>query len=214
MKIDIFNTHEELSQKAKEIIVHEIVKKRNLLLCAATGGSPKYTYDLLGQEFQNRPELFAQLRIIKLDEWGGIPMNYKGTCESYLQDHIIQPLQISESRYFGFNSNPVDPPKECELIQDKLNQQDSIDLCILGLGMNGHLAFNEPAEFLQPHCHIAKLSTMSLSHPMTSEMNLKPTYGMTLGMADILRSKMILILINGGKKRAIVGKFLSKQITS
>jgi len=214
MKIDILNTYEELSRKAKDIIIQEIEKNKNLLLCTATGGSPTKTYDLLGKEYQRQPERFAELRILKLDEWGGIPMDNEGTCESYLQVHIIQSLHISGSRYIGFNSNPADPLQECMNIQERLDQEGPIDLCILGLGMNGHLAFNEPADFLQPNCHIAELSVMSLSHKMASEMQIKPTYGLTLGMADILRSKMILILINGHQKRAIVSQFLSKKITS
>lgn len=214
MKIDILNTYEELSRKAKDIIIQEIKKNRNLLLCTATGGTPTETYDLLNNEYRKNPELFEQLRIIKLDEWGGIPMNYEGTCESYLQQHLIQSLHISGSRYIGFNSNPEDPQLECMNIQDKLDKEGPIDLCILGLGMNGHLAFNEPAKFLQPNCHLAELSAMSLQHPMASEMELKPTYGLTLGMADILHSKMLLILINGSQKRKIVRKFLSKKITS
>jgi len=214
MEIDILNTYEELSHRAKDLIIQEIKKKKNLLLCTATGGSPTDTYDLLGHEYQVQPELFAQLRIIKLDEWGGIPMDYPATCESYLQDHLIQPLQIPASRYIGFNSNPKDPLQECMNIQEKLDLEGPVDLCILGLGMNGHLAFNEPAPYLQPNCHLAELSVMSLQHPMAAEMNVKPTYGLTLGMADILHSKMILILINGRQKRMMVSKFLSKEITS
>lgn len=214
MKIDILNTYEDLSRKAKDIIIQEIKKNKNLLICTATGGSPTETYDLLGKEYHEQPELFTKLRILKLDEWGRIPMNHPGTCESYLQTHLIQPLKISGSRYFGFNSNASNPLQECINIQDKLKMEGPIDLCILGLGMNGHLAFNEPGDFLQPNCHIAKLSAMSLQHPMASEMQIKPTYGLTLGMADILHSKMIIILINGFQKRTIVSMFLSKKITS
>ncbi|HEY3371865.1 MAG TPA: galactosamine-6-phosphate isomerase [Prolixibacteraceae bacterium] len=214
MKIDIIDTYEELSRKARDIIIQEIEKKKNLLLCTATGGSPTETYDLLGKEYQKNEDLFAQLRVLKLDEWGGIPMNHPATCESYLQAHLIQPLQISGSRYNGFYSNPADPLLECQNIQDKLDQEGPIDLCILGLGMNGHLAFNEPADFLNPNCHIAELSAISLEHPMASEMQVKPPYGLTLGMADILYSKKILILINGHQKKAIVSKFLSKKITN
>ncbi len=214
MVIDILDTYQELSLKAKDIIVREINKNKKLLLCAATGGSPASTYELLGEEYLKRPKLFEQLRIIKLDEWGGIPMNHPATCESYLQTHLIQPLQIGESRYISFESSPSDPRLECEKIQEQLENAGPIDLCILGLGMNGHLALNEPAEFLQPHCHIAELSSMSLQHQMISEMEIKPAYGLTLGMADILQSKKILMLINGSQKRSIVNKFLSKNITS
>jgi len=80
--------------------------------------------------------------------------------------------------------------------------------------MNGHLALNEPAEYLQPFCHKAELSEQSLRHPMASEMQIKPAYGLTLGMADIFCSKMIIILINGQQKKRMVSKFLSKKITS
>jgi galactosamine-6-phosphate isomerase len=214
MEIVIFDTYKELSQKAIEIIVEEIQKNKNLLLCTATGSTPTGTYEMLGKEYKKQPELFDQLRIIKLDEWGGIPMNNPATCESYLQTHLIQPLLISESRYISFNSNPANPIQECEKIQEKLEEAGAIDLCILGLGINGHLALNEPAGYLQPHCHVAQLSAESLEHSMVSELLIKPTYGLTLGMADILHSKMIIILINGPQKRNIVSRFLSKEITS
>jgi len=214
MKINVFDTYEKLSLKAKELIVREIEQNENLLLCTATGSSPTGTYQLLGKEYQEQPNLFSKLRVIKLDEWGGISMDHPGTCESYLQTHLVQPLQISDSRYFGFISNPKNPEEECLRIQDKLKQEGPIDLCILGLGMNGHLAFNEPAEFLQPHCHIADLSEMSLQHAMASEMKTKPNYGLTLGMADILNSKMIIILINGAQKKEIAKRFLSQKISS
>ena len=214
MKIEILNTYEELSLKAKDIILQEIKKKKDLLLCTATGGSPTETYELLGKEYQHQPDLFSRMRVLKLDEWGGISMNHSSTCESYLQAHLMQPLHISNSRYMGFDSNPENPLQECKNIQEKLEKEGPIELCILGLGMNGHLAFNEPAGFLQPHCHIAKLSAMSLEHPMATEMQTKPAYGLTLGMADILHSKMILILVSGPQKRSIVSKFLSQRITS
>lgn len=214
MKIEKVDSYQELSQKAKNYIVQEVEKNNRLLLCAATGSSPTGTYQLLGEEFQKNPDLFKQLRIIKLDEWGGVPIDQPGTCETYLQTHLIQPLHIPVSRYIGFNSNPENPEIECEIIQDKLIKEGPIDLCILGLGMNGHLALNEPAGYLHPFTHRAELSKMSLQHSMTSEMEIQPTYGLTLGMADILCSKMILMLISGKQKRSIVKKFLSKEISS
>ena len=214
MKVDVFNTYEELSQNARDIILQEITKKKDLLLCAATGGSPTETYNLLGKEYLHQPGLFADLRIIKLDEWGGIPLDDQGTCESYLQTHLLQPLHISKSRYIGFNSCPDDPVQECLTIQEQIDKEGPIDICILGLGMNGHLALNEPAEYLQPYCHKADLSEQSLRHPMAYSMIIKPTYGLTLGMADIFSSKMILILINGQQKKKMVQQFLTKRISS
>ena len=214
MEIDILDTFDELSNKASDIIIREIKKKNKLLLCTSTGESPIGTYKLLRKEYEKQPELFARLRIIKLDEWGGIPMNHPSTCESYLQFHLIQALQLSGKRYISFNSNPEDSILECGKIQELLDKEGPIDLCILGFGKNGHLAFNEPADYLKPHCHIAELSAVSLQHSMVSGMHIKPTYGLTLGMSDILQSKRIIILINGPHKRSIVNSFLSKKITN
>ena len=213
MKIEFFETYNELSCRAKEIIVSEIIIKPDLLLCAATGSSPRGTYQLLANEFQEKPELFDGLKIIKLDEWGGIPMNHPSTCENYLQKHLIQPLKVSDDRYTGFLSNPENPEAECKRIKDFIDKSGTIDVCILGLGMNGHIALNEPGEFLQPHCHVANLSEKTLKHQMVIGMNKNPEYGLTLGMADILQSKKILLLIQGSNKAEIARKLFAKQIS-
>uniref|UniRef100_UPI0035937362 6-phosphogluconolactonase n=1 Tax=Pricia sp. TaxID=2268138 RepID=UPI0035937362 len=89
-----------------------------------------------------------------------------------------------------------------------------IDICILGLGKNGHIGFNEPAKTLTPFCHVAKLSEKSLQHSMANTMKPKPAYGLTLGMADILRSKKIILLLTGSDKQDIIFKLLSKEITT
>lgn len=214
MKTGFVNSYKELSKKAKDFVFKEIEKNRNLLLCAATGGSPTGLYQLLAEEFQKNSELFFDLRVLKLDEWGGIPSNDSATCESYLQKHLVQPLHISEKRYFGFDSNPEDPQEECKRIQQKLLDEGPIDVCILGIGSNGHLALNEPNPVLQNGCHVAELSEKSLQHAMISDKLTKPSYGLTLGMADIFQSKKILLLIDGAQKKEIVQQFLSKKITT
>lgn len=214
MEIIVSDNYDKLSQRANAIIVEEISNKKNALLCAATGDSPTKTYELLANEYHHQPELFSQLNIIKLDEWGNIPMDNPNTCESYLQQHLIKPLQIPDSRYISFLSNPIDPQLECTRIQNKLSKHGTIDLCILGLGMNGHIALNEPAEFLKANCYVAELSDKTLQHPMAARMHRKPTFGLTLGMADILQSKKIILLIHGGHKKTITKEFLSRRITT
>lgn len=214
MEIELCETYQELSLKASEVMLQELEKKKDLLMCTATGNSPTGAYQLLGEKFKNYPELFDELRILKLDEWGGIPHMHPGTCESYLQGHLIRPLEISQNRYIGFKSDSEDSARECQYVQETINSKGPIDLCILGLGINGHLAFNEPSDDLQAHCHVAMLTSASMKHSMASEMQVKPTYGLTLGMADILQSKKILMLITGKEKRKIVNKFLSEKITT
>ena len=214
MQIINSDSYEEISQRARALIIEEISNRKDLLLCASTGSSPTRTYELLADEYQDNPELFSQLRVIKLDEWGNVLMDNPETCESYLQQHLIQALHIPDSRYISFQSNPQNPKLECSRIQNELNSHGPVDLCILGLGINGHIALNEPAEFLQANCHVAELSDMSMQHPMVTGMQEKPTYGLTLGMADIMQSKKIILLINGTHKKDIAKEFFSKRIST
>ena len=214
MIIEILNSCEEIGHRAKTIFVEYLSQNRSLLFCAATGHSPTKMYGLLAEECMIHPELFSLLRVIKLDEWGSIQMTHPGSCEYYLQQHVIGPLAITNERYFSFHSNPENLEFETNRIQQILKDQGPIDICVLGIGINGHIALNEPATFLKPHCHVATLTDSSLQHPMISGERQKPQYGLTLGMADILQSKKIILLINGIQKREITQNLLSARITT
>lgn len=212
MHIQHFDSEKSLAAAASQIILQAIQKKPNLLLCSATGNTPTLTYQALVAQKSLFPA--DQLRIFKLDEWGGVPIDHPGTCESYMQQQLIRPLNISPDRYFSFQSKPADPQQECARIQQLLQQEGPIDLCVLGLGVNGHLAFNEPGAFLQPHCHIAQLTEDSLGHSMAKDMQEVKLYGLTLGMSDILAAREIVLLISGPSKVEITQRLLEAKISS
>jgi galactosamine-6-phosphate isomerase len=214
MDVEYLNNIELISNKASEIIIDELQRRHGMLLCTASGSSPLLTYQLLARKYKEDPGLFGNLRILKLDEWGGIRMDNPQSCEVYLQKNIVQPLHISTDRYIAFNTNPGQPEEECIRIASWLKQNGPIDICVLGLGLNGHIAFNEPADHLQPHCHIISLSEKSLQHSMATRMGEMPAFGITIGMADILQSRKIIMLVTGPGKKEIISKFLSGRITS
>ncbi len=214
MEISILDSYDEISQKAAAIITSQLEAKSNTLLCAATGNSPTGTYEILAKEYTRRPGLFDGLRVLKLDEWGGVPMDDPGTCESYLRKNLLTPLQIPDRRYISFNSNPEDPQYECLKTQANIDDAGPIDCCVLGLGLNGHLALNEPAPELQTNFHRAGLTDSTLQHSMVTAMGQRPLYGLTLGMADILQSRLILLLVSGPAKKKITLELLSKKVTT
>jgi galactosamine-6-phosphate isomerase len=211
MNIEILKDGNEIANAVSDYVIEEINQNPSLLLCTATGGSPTTTYNYLTKKKDLYPT--DQIRILKLDEWGGVPMDNPQTCEHYMQKHIIKPLNISEENYFGFNSNPENPENEIRRIKNILIKQGPIDICILGLGLNGHIAFNEPPSSADVACHVAMLSAQSLAHPMALEMGITPTYGLTLGIKEIMESKKIYMLICGAHKKEIAEKFLSGEIT-
>lgn len=203
---------EEMNNDVAERIIAELQQKENALFCAATGNSPKGAYAKL---VEKKDKLQVEnLTVLKLDEWYGLPMNHSGTCEVFLQERLLQPLGIKPDQFVGFTSDTQDAEAECERIQNYLNDRGPIDLCILGIGKNGHIAFNEPATGLSAGVHLSKLSPQSLSHSMVDGIDIKLEYGLTLGMADILQSKKIFLLVNGEHKRDILNKMLSGNITT
>lgn len=213
MKIKYCANYKEMSQLSCDSVISTLKKKPKQLICTATGNSPTGLYKELVNYYSVEPEVFKELSILKLDEWGGIDPNDANSCESYIRKHILTPLHISDDHFISFESNSNDPIAECKRIQQELNDNGPIDICVLGLGKNGHIGFNEPAKALNASCHIAKLSTNSLQHEMTTTMKNKPTYGLTLGMADILKSKKIILLIIGIGKEHILKQFLTQKIT-
>lgn len=203
-----------MSTLAASLVFNELETKPNSLLGASTGNSPKGLYKQLADRAKKDISLFAQLRIIKLDEWGGLSMDDPITCERYLQDNLLSYLSFNSDRYISFNSNPKKVALECKRIQSELEHNGAIDICVLGIGTNGHIGFNEPASYLKPHCHKAKLTAASLEHQMIQSAKVKPKYGLTLGMKDIMMSGKIILLVSGEGKERVTKKLLTQKISS
>jgi galactosamine-6-phosphate isomerase len=183
------------------------------LLCLAAGSTPSRTYEVLVEQAKQTPSVTARCRLLKLDEWGGVPMDDAATCERQLRAVLIDPLQAA-NRYIGFESDPADRDAECRQIAQWLQSNGPIDVAVLGLGINGHIGFNEPAEALQPHAHVASLSPDSMQHVMLTQSDRRPTFGLTLGMADLLQSREVLMLVSGAAKRGPLRRLRSGEITT
>jgi galactosamine-6-phosphate isomerase len=206
--------YDAMSRRAAELIVASLRTHPDLLLCAATGSSPTRAYELLAERHRHEPALFSRLRLIKLDEWGGLPADDPGACEAYLRRHLVDPLFISAGRYHTFRGDAPDAEAECRNLALTLNQHGPVHLCVLGLGVNGHLGFNEPADALHPGPHVAPLTEESLAHPMVRHARGRVRYGLTLGIGDILRSEKILLLVSGRAKREPLRQLLTPGITT
>ncbi|MDB5025460.1 MAG: galactosamine-6-phosphate isomerase [Mucilaginibacter sp.] len=212
MNINRCNTLAELNELASALIIHELQVKPASLVCAATGNSPTGVY----QKLVEKKDSIAvdSLTFIKLDEWYGLGIDDAGSCEYYLHKNLLEPLKISPAKYIAFDGKSEDAEKECSRVANYLDEHGPIDLCILGLGQNGHIAFNEPAENLQPRTHLGTLSETSLTHAMVKGTDAHLKFGLTLGMADILQSKKIILLVNGRHKNAVMGKLLEQKIST
>lgn len=214
MKITYVKNYAELSELASRSIIQSVQEKPNLLFCAATGGSPTGMYAQMYQAHVANPSLFSDMRTIKMDEWGIIPSEHPDSCESYLKKHMLGPLEISDDRYFSFDTNLKDYQAECDRVQAYIEQEGPMDICILGLGKNGHIAFNEPGEYLQAPFHKAILAESTIQHDPALSQGAEPAFGLCVGMEGILQAKKIIFLITGKGKQEAFKTIMEKKITT
>ena len=214
MRIIREDSHEAMSQRAAEWIAAEIRSRGDLRLVAASGATPIRTYELLVGRRQDEPHLFDRLGVVKLDEWWRLERTDPATCEAYLDRHLVGPLGLSADCTLSFRSDAEDPDAECRRIGDQLQKWGRVGLCVLGLGVNGHVGLNEPAEVLQPYAHVAFLSETTRQHPMLAATTASVTCGLTLGMTEILRAARIVLLVSGAHKAEPMRRLLSEQITT
>jgi putative deaminase/isomerase len=206
--------YEEMSRQAAARVIAAAASKSNLLLCAPAGNSPTGLYRELAGEAERAAGLFRSLRVVKLDEWLGLPASDAATCEHFLRTRLLDPLAVATERYIAFDPETADPLRECARVQGELEREGPIDLCILGLGKNGHVGLIEPGPSLQLRCHVAKLSEQTLRHAMMRSREPKPSYGLTLGIGDILHARKIILLVAGEGKEGVVAKFLDGTVTT
>ena len=205
---------DDASQHAATLVADQIRRKPDSVICTASGSTPTRTYAKLGELATESQLAVDRVSIVKLDEWLGLPLDDAHTCESFLRQHVLAPLRISADRYIGFDSQPADEPAECRRIESEIQASGGIDLAILGIGVNGHIGLNEPAEFLQFGCHVADLAPTTVGHTMLEGTADRITRGLTMGMRDILGARRILLLAFGEQKAKPIRELLKKRVTA
>ncbi|GAA0878072.1 glucosamine-6-phosphate deaminase [Algoriphagus jejuensis] len=203
---------DEMSRKGFEIVKAEIEQKPDLLFCVASGGSPSGLYAEMVAQQKHDPEFCTSLRVVKLDEWGGLEPGSTFTSEFDVQGKFILPLGISPDRYLTIDPFTNDPAAACAEMKAQLRETGPVDICILGIGVNGHIALNEPAEGLEPGYHVGELAATSLNHGMIKSLKQPPTFGMTMGVGEILSSKKIILFISGSGKKDAFEQLLKEEV--
>jgi galactosamine-6-phosphate isomerase len=206
--------YETMSGAVAAHLAGTLRRKPDALMILAAGSTPERAYQRLVALHRDEPELCDQMRVAKLDEWGGLELEDPASCEAYLRRTVIDPLGIAPQRYLSWQSRPASVDQECARIRDWLAAQGSADVCLLGLGLNGHLGFNEPGSSLPVGPHRAELAGESMQHPMLTVANQRPEYGLTLSLREILASREIMLLVSGGRKKRQLQRLLKPVIST
>ena len=209
MRFAVLPDRDALDRFAADLVWEAAEAKPDLLICLASGETPTGAYARLSAS----PERLASARFIQLDEWAGLGADDPASCAAYLQRTLIGPLVVPTERWIAFRGDAADSVAECRRVEGELAKAGPIDLCILGLGRNGHLALNEPSDSFDPFCHVATLDAQSRAHPMLTGTSVPVRRGLTLGLGDILRARRILLLVSGSAKRAPLARLAARRVT-
>lgn len=204
MNIKVFDSEESLAAKAAATIFELIIRKPNALIGLATGHTPTATYEYLVKLIRKSKVNVSQLSFVALDEWVGLSPDTEGSCAAYLNQHLFEPLEIASDRIRSFDAMSADLHSECLKTDDFIQAKGGIDLIVLGLGLNGHLGFNEPGT-IPSYSHIVELDELTRTVGQKYfRTTVKIEKGITLGLKSILESRRVLLLANGAHKAEIV----------
>ncbi|MFM7858494.1 MAG: 6-phosphogluconolactonase, partial [Flammeovirgaceae bacterium] len=148
-----------MSKAAADQMVEQIRSNPNAVLCLATGETPKRTYQLLVKRILSENINLSQLRLLALDEWMGVSQENPGSCHYFLHEHVFNPLSLSPTQIHLFDAFAKDEHAECEAMDKFIRESGGIDLMIVGVGMNGHVGFNEPGVNEQFYSHVIELDS-------------------------------------------------------
>ena len=202
MNICKAKNYQDMSRKAANIISAQVIMKPHCVLGLATGSSPIGTYKQL-IEWYNKGDLdFARVMSINLDEYKGLspenPQSYRYFMNTNLFDHV----NIDKTRTFVPNGLEPDPEKACAAYEEIIRQSGGIDLQLLGLGRNGHIGFNEPADAFARETHCVNLteSTIDANKRFFESEDDVPRQAYTMGIGSIMKAKKILVVVSGEDK--------------
>ena len=208
-------TYEELSKKAAELIAAQMLVKPNCVLGLATGSSPVGTYKELIQKNKDGVIDFSTVTSVNLDEYVGLDGSNDQSYRYFMNDNLFNHVNIDKSKTFVPNGCADDLKTEGENYDKLIKDLGGIDLQLLGIGLDGHIGFNEPDEVFVKETHEVVLdeSTIEANARFFDDINDVPKTAITMGMMSIMQAKKVLLVANGAAKKEIVEKAFFGPIT-
>ena len=204
------DSYDSLSIHAASSLLSAIRENPRTVLGLPTGRTPVGMYDRVVAECSREYHCFRDVTAFNLDEYVGIPRDHPGSYFAFMQRHLFAHVDIDPTRTYIPNGAAPDLKVECERYERLIAAAGGLGLMFLGLGSNGHIAFNEPGTPFDSRTHVVALSESTrkanaaffLDQPV-------PTHAITMGIGTILESRQIVLLASGAKKRDAIARLRS-----
>ena len=214
MKIIITKDYEELSVKAAEVMLGVVKQNPRAVLGLATGTTPLGLYSRIIADHKENGTDYSKIRTVNLDEHKGLPKTHEQSYAYFMKKNLFDGLGITPEQTNIEDGTAKDEKAEC-LQYDALLEELPRDIQLLGLGSNGHIAFNEPGTSFGSGTHVVTLaeSTIKDNARLFEDIFEVPRKAYTMGIKQIMQAKKILILASGANKAEAVYKTVKGEVT-
>ena len=215
MKIIKTKDYADMSRKAANIIAAQVIMKPDCVLGLATGSTPIGTYKELIKAYENGDLDFSQVKTANLDEYRGLEKTNDQSYDYFMKDNLFNHININFDNLNIPNGEKPDAEEECARYEAVVKALGGQDLQLLGMGHNGHIGFNEPADEFpkETHCVDLQESTIQANKRFFEKVEDVPTQAYTMGIGTIMQAKKILVVASGADKAEIVKKAFYGPIT-
>jgi glucosamine-6-phosphate deaminase len=211
MKLEVLADAGAVSLRAADILCGVVRDKPDAVLGLPTGETPVATYAEIERRVSRGDIDFSRASAFAIDEFAGVPWQTPGTNSVFFRERLRVPLPLHLP-------DPMAPDLDEEIgrLADRARDGGGFDVCVLGVGTNGHIAFNEPPAARGSRARVVPLTPESRSAHAAAfgGMERVPERGMTLGVADLLEARAIVVLATGARKAAIVGRAIEGPQTA
>ena len=215
MKIIKVDNYNEMSRKAANILASQITLKSNSVLGLATGDTPLGMYKELVNLYNKKELDFAEVKTFNLDEYYGLATSNTQSYYYFMMNNLFNHINVPPENINIPNGNTENIDKECLAYENKITEVGGIDIQVLGIGVNGHIGFNEPNVNFEAKTHLVTLDKMTIesNSRFFKNKNEVPTKAISMGIGTIMSAKKILLLACGQSKADIIAAAISGKIT-
>jgi glucosamine-6-phosphate deaminase len=216
MEIIVRDSFEEISQRAARVVAATINAKPNAVLGLATGSTPLGLYHELVRMHKDEGLDFSQVTTFNLDEYVGLSRSDRQSYNYFMHENLFRHVNISPQNIYIPSGTTDNYAAFCDWYENRIEECGGIDLQILGIGTDGHIAFNEPSSSLGSRTRIKTLAKQTINDNARFFDNSDdvPIYAITMGVGTILEARKILLLASGENKAAAIAATIEGPVTS
>ena len=214
MRIIVFHNEKNMDEFIGKHLIRFIQEHENPVIGFATGSTPLGLYQYLVQEYQQGHVDFSHIQAFNLDEYVGIDRSHPRSFASAMRRDLFHHINIPEDHIHSLDGNAENMKEEC-LKYDQLIEQNPIDIQILGIGMDGHIAYNEPGSPFDGPSHVVDLQKESIESSLDygfKHISEVPVQGVTQGIGTIMKAKQLIMIAKGSKKAQLVDRMINGSV--